>query len=266
MMAGILVLLAFAVLAMVVVRPGQTATGGDVFLPRIEYRSFWLGLAFFALVFSVFRAPHAMGLVAGLLIHEMGHYGAYRMFGHGSARFRTLPMAAGNATSDSELRSDTEEAFVALAGAALSVVPMVLLVGIAMLLDPATSALHVILMPIGGTIAALNFINLLPLWPLDGGRCLTLISRSLTPKVTAKLLLATSAFAVALGFYTQSTTLLMTCLIGAHIFFYPDSFVPKHAAMPARHAILVSLTWVSLLAVHFAGGWWLLQWFYFSGL
>lgn len=265
-MVSVLALLVFALLAMIVVRPGQATTGQNVSLPRIEYQSFWLGLAFFAIVFSVFKEPHAFGLVIGLVLHELGHYAAYRHCGHTSARFRLLPMVASVASSDKQLRSETEEAFVALSGAGISLVLMVPLMALGYLVGPQTSDLHYIVMPIGGTIAALNALNLLPLWPLDGGRCLALISHSLAPRATGRLLLATSAFTAALGIYLQSTTLLMTCLAGAHIIYYPSSLSPKHAAMPARRAVLVAMTWAALFAAHLSGGWWMLNWFYFSGL
>lgn len=265
-MTGVVAVFVFALFAMVVMRPGRVVTGENVLISRIEYRSFWLGLAFFAIVFSLFKGPHAFGLVAGLLVHELGHFLAYRALGHDGARFRALPMVASLSTSDKATRSDAEEAFIALAGAGLSLVPMVPLVGIGLLLDAESSALHPVLMSIGGTIAALNALNLLPLWPLDGGRCLALIGRSLMPRKTVLLLLATSAFATALGFHVQSTTLLMTCLVGAHFLYHPEALAPKHAAMPKKTAGLVFLTWAALMGAHMAGGWWLLNWFFFSGL
>lgn len=264
-MAGLIVILALALVASVAMRPGQAAGQGNLTLPQVEYRSFWLGLAFFALVFSVFRLPHASGLVVGLVLHELGHFLAYSACGHRDVRFRLLPMAARGPASEQALRSAGHEAFVTLMGAGLSIGPMVLLIGAAQFAT-AGSPLHAQLMGMGGTIAALNALNLLPLWPMDGARCLALISRAFSARMAAPLLLACSAFATALAVHVQSTTLAFTCLIGAHIFYHPDSFAPRQAAMPRRLALLVTATWAAIFATHLAGGWWMLKWFLFSGL
>lgn len=263
-MLGSVGLLAFILFVVATVNEQRLISTKGVLFQHVEYRSFWLGLVFFGVIYSTFRIPHATGIVLGLILHELGHVAAYRMLGHREVVFRLLPMVANRPSSTSALRSDAEQAFVALMGAGLSIVPMVLIYAGGVLFEPQSGEALRLLTRAGGTIAALNALNLLPLWPLDGGHLLHLISRSLSKRAAPYALLASSAFATALATHVQSATLLFTCLLGALIFYRPEALEPKHPAMPQRTALLVALSWAFVLATHLAGGWWMLRWFLFE--
>jgi len=118
----------------------------------------------------VFGWRYAVGIVAMLLIHEMGHYIAAR---HRGLKVR-LPMFIPFVfawTTLEDLPHDAEtEAYIGLGG------PMLGTVGAigAWWLAQSTDATW--LLAVASTGFFLNLINLIPLPPLDGGRITTVLS------------------------------------------------------------------------------------------
>jgi len=130
-----------------------------------------LSLVFAVGVYTlVFGWRYAVGIVAMLLIHEMGHYIAAR---HRGLKVR-LPMFIPFVfawTTLEDLPHDAEtEAYIGLGG------PMLGTVGAigAWWLAQSTDATW--LLAVASTGFFLNLINLIPLPPLDGGRITTVLS------------------------------------------------------------------------------------------
>jgi Zn-dependent protease len=122
----------------------------------------------------------ALSLFASVLVHELAHCALSRRFGKPVRRIR-LFLLGGVSEVPEEPDRPLEEFLVAVAGPAVS-----LLLGLALLLlggwrpaflhspaDPGPSrALPDFLLQLGWVNAGLFAFNLLPAFPLDGGRCL----------------------------------------------------------------------------------------------
>lgn len=125
--------------------------------------TYWL-LGFFAVV----------GIFASIVLHELGHSLVARRFGM-EMRGITLHMFGGAAELEDEPTSPTAELWVAIAGPATSFV----LAGLLRLGALATAGLSSSELPIemllrylAGLNLVLGIFNLLPAFPLDGGRIL----------------------------------------------------------------------------------------------
>ncbi|WP_333823744.1 site-2 protease family protein [Pinisolibacter sp.] len=125
--------------------------------------TYWI-LGFFAVV----------GIFASIVLHELGHSLVARRFGM-EMRGITLHMFGGAAELEDEPTSPTAELLVAAAGPATSFA----LAGILKLLAMATAGLSSSQLPVElllRYLASLNLVlgifNLLPAFPLDGGRIL----------------------------------------------------------------------------------------------
>lgn len=139
-------------------------------------------LAFAGLGGAVWGWQIAASLLAVVAFHELGHFLAMRRFGYRHVRMVLVPLLGGVATGVESDPSGTRRAIVSLAGP----VPGIILGWglIAVYLGssrdsyyPGTPAL----LTTAFALLSLNYLNLLPIPPLDGGRLLeSLIPRSWT--------------------------------------------------------------------------------------
>lgn len=123
--------------------------------------------------------PWVFLLVIGgvLVLHELGHLAAMRLFGFRDLRMFFIPGFGAGATGRKADATGTQRAIVALAGP----VPGIL-AGLVLLL-----ALRPIESEVGGLFVGvllfLNFFNLVPLLPFDGGRLVHIVLFSRWPGV-----------------------------------------------------------------------------------
>lgn len=236
--------------------------GGRPSLPRVDLGSVrvWILLCLAAIL--IFKLKYGSALVLALMLHELGHVAAHRILGHEDARFRLAPLFAPTAISKTPTRSQAQEFFVSIMGAGFSLVPMVATLVAASALKEAAPTLSDLLYALGSTIAALNFVNLLPLLPLDGGRCLRQILLTLCPVTGVYILLALSAGAAALSFVHESLSLIVIVCLGGLIFFRPQEDEQPKTPMSTQTASLASATYLFTLAAHGVAGWWLIRWYF----
>jgi len=113
---------------------------------------------------------YAVGIVAMLLVHEMGHYIAARQRGLAVRLPMFIPFAFAWTTLE-ELPHDAEtEAYIGLGGPMLGTVGAIA----AWWLGHAYDATW--LLAVASTGFFLNLVNMIPLPPLDGGRITTVLS------------------------------------------------------------------------------------------
>jgi len=121
-------------------------------------------------------------LLTVLFIHELGHIAAMKMFGYRDLKMLFLPFLGAVAIGSKRNVSTFARVIVALAG---PVPGIVLGIGGYALLDyfqiPNVGYLHEFLL----TTLVLNFFNLLPIMPLDGGRVLHELIFSRVPWIEA---------------------------------------------------------------------------------
>jgi Zn-dependent protease len=236
--------------------------GGRLALPQVDLGSLRIWILFSLAAILVFKLKYGSALVLALMVHELGHVAAHRILGHGDAKFRLAPLFSAAPVSARATRSQAEEFFVTIMGAGFSLVPMVAALMLARILEGAAPGLSTILLAVGSTIAALNFVNLLPLLPLDGGRCLRQIFLTLCPTTGTHVMLTLSAGAAALSFLQESLSLITIVTLGGLVFFRPIDDGLARTPMSQRTALLALAIYGFTLAAHAVAGWWLIRWYF----
>lgn len=219
-----------------------------------------LGLAAMSVLIAgwYFGPLYGVAFVLTVMIHEMGHVAAHRATGHEDARFRLVPLFGGYAISDRKPASEAEAFFISLAGPALSLAPMVIAYSLSELFAPISQPVATFFWVFAATTAALNFLNLLPLWPLDGGRCVRAVAHAVDPRLAGGITIAMSAAFAAAALALGSYLLFLVALIGALTVGAADRSSRDRAAMTPRQAALAFGAYVFTAAAHLAGGAYLL--------
>jgi Zn-dependent protease len=141
----------------------------------------------------------ALGFVALLFVHEMGHYLAARRRGLAVGLPTFIPFV-GAWVELKELPHDAEtEAYVGVAG------PLAGTVGALGCFYLARSLNSTLLLALAYSGFFLNLFNLIPLAPFDGGR--------VTAAISPKLWLVGAPLLVALFFYSPSPLLILMALL-----------------------------------------------------
>jgi Zn-dependent protease len=192
-----------------------------------------------------------LALVLTVMVHEYGHVAAFRITGRADARFRLVPLADRGVAMDRAPGTEGEAFFVALAGPALSLAPMVLAFVLAEIVDPWSRPLADFLWIFAATTAALNFLNLLPFWPLDGGRCLRAVIHALDPRAAMAATMTMSAAFAAAAVAVGSVLLFLVALVGCATIRAGEDAGP---GMRPGEAALALGAYAFTAAAHFAGG------------
>jgi Zn-dependent protease len=142
---------------------------------------------------------YAVGFVALLLVHEMGHYAAARRRGLDVGLPTFIPFV-GAWVQLKDLPHDAEtEAYVGVAG------PLVGTIGALGCFYLARSLHSTLLLALAYTGFFLNLFNLIPLAPFDGGR--------VTAAISPRLWLIGAPVLVALFFYSPSPLLILMAVL-----------------------------------------------------
>ena len=203
-MIFILIALALCAATLYALRGGLVGRGHFVTIAGFDVQSLGLGV-FAILVAGYFFGPlYGGAIVLAVMIHEFGHVAAYRVCGHSDARFRLIPLLGGVAISNTHPASQEKDFFITLLGPAICIAPMVLAYVASDYLVLDFPYVVQFLWTFALVMGALNFFNLLPLWPLDGGRCLAILCNSFAPSLVRQVTLAMTGFAVAAALLMQA--------------------------------------------------------------
>ena len=176
----------------------------------MQWAAFAASAALFAMVgAAVWSGEFALILLGVLVVHEGGHFLAMRLLGYRNVQMVLLPLLGGVTTGVERDPNGTHRALVSLAGP----LPGIAL-GWALLwwsMSGHTTALFpgavALWLPVAITVLSLNYLNLLPIPPLDGGHFL----QSLVPRGWAGfgvvLIGALGAAGLALAFWLHSMLL-----------------------------------------------------------
>ncbi len=161
-----------------------------------------LSIGVYALVFGW---RYAVGLVAMLFMHEMGHYIAARQRGLRVGLPMFIPFAFAWVKLEDTPHDAETDAYVALAGPMLGTVAAI---G-AWMLARNDGASWLLAVAYAGFF--INLINMIPLPPLDGGK----ITAVLSPRIW---LLGVPIIGALLWFHFSMILLLIAILAGPHVF------------------------------------------------
>lgn len=247
--------------AMVQILRGGLASDNGFTIVGMDAQNVSMGAAAFLLAVVYFGPMYGLAIVLAVMIHEFGHVAAYRIAGHDDARFRLIPMFGGIAISDKRPDSQLHDFFITLMGPGICIAPMVAAMVAQQVLAPIWSEGADFLWCFAIVTGTINFFNLLPIWPLDGGRCLRIIVDSLTPNLTRFTAIAVSAGFAAAAVSLHSLILFAFALISAQTFFSVEkdesSALPS---LPRSQGFLALFAYLFTMAAHFWGGYILLDW------
>ena len=175
----------------------------------VIYNGFHLGLTG-----AAFAIGLGLALFGSVLLHELGHALMAATYGI-STRHITLYPFGGIAAIESEPNPGLEEFFIALAGPAVNFILAGLLAP-AMLIDLQLFSLLV------GINLVMGIFNLIPAFPMDGGRILrslltTKMSKKRSTIISLNLSFVWSAAFLIVGVYFQWYGLILVGLFLAYI-------------------------------------------------
>lgn len=250
--------LGYVALTMAALRGGLVGRN-PITVVGFDSQSLLMGVLAVAAAAWYFGPMYGLALVLSVAIHEFGHVAAYRVIGHHDARFRLVPLVGGYAISDQLPARQVQSFFVSLLGPGISVAPMVLAYAASDLMWEASPLAAEFLWVFASVTAVMNLFNLLPFWPLDGGRCLRMIADTFLPSLASSITLAMSAACAALAVYTQSFGLLFFTLMGMQSLMWADAVSRAQAPMTMGQGALATGAYLATAAAHLAGGWQILS-------
>ena len=161
-------------------------------------------------------------LMTFLLGHEISHCLAARKFGYETKNITVMALGGLAQITGAANWTNKEEAIIAVAGPLFNLVCAVIMIGLALL----ASAVAPVLIPTISIAIAINILlgvfNLIPAYPMDGGRilktiCYTIFGAEKGMKV-AKII-STMFGGAMIGFGLFSGNIILAIIGGAAIFF-----------------------------------------------
>ena len=190
-----------SLLALLEHKPNEKSREGKI-------KTFLISGALFILLFGFIGIPWTSMpiIVAVLLIHELGHYFTMKYFGYKDTSIFFIPLFGAAAKGEKEHTKPFEEYIILLAGPLPGMI-IALVIGFFMLKDPSLVE-NAYLKEFAVMSFVLNFINLLPIFPLDGGRIVHTLVFSRYPKVQFYF------FLLSLLIIIIATVMLKSILLG----------------------------------------------------
>jgi len=149
-----------------------------------------------------------------VLLHELGHLLAMRAFGYKNTSILFLPGLGGLAMGEKKDASPFQRLIIYLAGP----MPGILLSGILMYVIASTPPWHTSTYLFYGRLIAIativiNYMNLLPVFPLDGGRVVEMLAFSRLPRGRFVFTLAGCLAILLAAFFMRETMLIVLGLL-----------------------------------------------------
>ncbi|MES2436073.1 MAG: site-2 protease family protein [Pseudomonadota bacterium] len=203
-----------------------------------------LGLSAVAIAAAIwfFGWQYGLAFIIAIMVHEIGHVAAFRVCGHKDAQFRLIPLFGGVTVSRSLSASHDRDLFISLMGPAICLGPMALCFATANLIFPQAPGVASFLYIQGLVLGGLNLFNLLPFWPLDGGKIIRLLTYTFFPKATRAVSILMSAAAAALCVATHSYILLFFVLLGW------QGLIQSEQLIEIQRPMRKSTAWIALAA------------------
>jgi len=205
-----------------------------------------------AAAFSLLMGWEIGVIFVGLLVlHELGHLISFRMIGQPWGKIIFMPFLGGVAVSRVPHLRLADDAFCAIMGAGLSVIALVPAILVTMFDFGSDQFRHAafIMAAIAG---ALNLLNLLPVFPLDGGRVLRAVLQSLLPGHVRSAMFFMAVAVAAAGVIYKNPILAAIAVVA---FFQSTRLGPARSdivRMNGSGALVMSVAYLALAAAHAA--------------
>lgn len=231
---------------------------GEFHIAGFDINALGLGGVAIAAAMYFWGVLFGIALIIAIVIHEFGHVAAFRVCGHSDARFRLVPMMGGVAISNQRPASAEKDFFITLMGPAIGLGPMVFCYAVSAELDQfdAVWAIYTsnFLFVLAQVLGSLNFFNLLPLWPLDGGKLTQRLVHTFAPSMTHTVSLGMIVLAVALCVMTRSYFLLFFVLMSWQSLMQSEQLLDLQRGMSKRRGLLALAAYLATALALFEGG------------
>lgn len=187
--------------------------------------------------------------VALLVLHELGHLVSFRMIGQPWGKIVFIPFLGGVAVSRVPHLRLADDAFCAIMGAGLSVLALLPAVAVH-LYDVGSPFFQHVAYVMAAITGALNLLNLLPVFPLDGGRVLRAVLQSLIPGHVRSTMFFMAVIVAAAGVAYKNPVLAAIAVVA---FFLSTRLGPARGdivLMNGKGAAVMCLAYFSLAAAH----------------
>jgi len=257
-MTFLLISIGLVVATFLVVRPA-VVQGTPVALHRFDGKGVLIAFAFVICGAMLLGLGLAAAFLAALMVKELGHYLGHRLAGDDAARLRLLPVPGGPAISTRAPRSDLSAFFTLLMGPGLGLAPMVAAFALAAAFAESAPAFAGAARNFALASGALNFVALLPLWPLPGGRLAGMVIESRFPQVGGLGAAVFAAFTIGLAISWSSGLLFVLGLVAALALALRPPVAHVRPRLNRREAGLAFAAYFATLGAFFLGGWWVLR-------
>ena len=222
-----------------------------------------VGLGALAIAVAVWFYGWAFGaaIILSVALHEFGHVVAYRVCGHSDARFRLIPILGGVAISNRLPGSQDRAFFIALMGPAICLAPMVLAFALSDLIYPTLPVVSDFLYVLAMVLGSFNFFNMLPFWPLDGGRMVQHLAQTYIPWATRQVSIAMTVLGAGLALISQSYIILFFILMSWGGLMQSEQILGLQRPMTRGTGLIALAAYGCTAAAFFLGGAQLLQGF-----
>ncbi|MGL4319493.1 MAG: metalloprotease [Paracoccaceae bacterium] len=266
-MLFIFVAFALCLATLYALRGGLTGRGRFVTIAGFDMQSLGLGVFAIAVAAYWFGPFFGAAITLAVMIHEFGHVAAYRVCGHSDARFRLIPLLGGVAISNQYPASQEKAFFITLLGPAICLAPMVLAYAMSDYMNSAASGYMVydypmvvnFLFTFAYVMGAMNFFNLLPFWPLDGGRIIAVLTNTFAPQHVRNVTLAMTGLAIAIALTMQAWFLLAFLIFSLSSVQQAILLNQVQRRMGPQRGLLALLAYAATIATFGFVGWPLLQ-------
>lgn len=253
-MLDLLAALALMAAALYTLRGGLIGPGRGLRVVGFDTNAIGLGVLAVGFAVWFFGWQYGAALIITVVLHEFGHVVAFRICGHSDARFRLIPLLGGMAISNKLPASHEDDLFISLMGPAICLAPMVLAFALSDLVVEQSWGLANFLYILGLVMGSLNFFNLLPFWPLDGGKITRVLTFTYFPQFTRGVSIAMSATAAALCVLSGSFILLIFVLMGWQGLVQSEQLITKQQPMSKTRGLWATVAYLSTLLAFGVGG------------
>ena len=253
-------LLSFALVAATahLVRPA-VASGQPIALARFDGRGVVAVFVIIVAAAMLLGLGPALALMLAFLVKELGHVLGYRLAGHDDARLRLLPLPSGPPISDRAPAGDLAAFFILLMGPVFGLAPMIAAFALGAAFAETAPAFADAARAYALAAGALNFVALLPVWPLPGGRLTRMVIEARFPAVGGLAAAALCAFTLGLAVTWSSALLFLLGLVGGLALVVRPAGPVARARLSRAQTRIAFTAYFATLAAYFLAGWWVLK-------
>lgn len=155
-----------------------------------------------------------IAIIVCIVVHEFGHVAAFRVSGHQDATFRLIPLMGGVAISKTAPKTDLHQFYISIMGPGICLALMLVSFQLEIMFRYTNPEIAYFFSNLGRITATINFFNLLPIWPLDGGKIMRVLTQSFFPKMTFYTTIIACVLFGILGLLTRSIFITVIAVIG----------------------------------------------------